>query len=91
LTTKTKQILAIEVTKEDIGDGRMLRRLVDGPSSEAGLKGVVADCAYDSESNFRMLADRGIDSLMRVRKEFFFKGWRLYASQVRCRETVGQC
>ncbi len=28
--TKTKQILAIEVTKEDVGDGRMLERLVDG-------------------------------------------------------------
>jgi hypothetical protein len=28
--TKTKQMFAIEVTKEDVGDGRMLERLVDG-------------------------------------------------------------
>jgi hypothetical protein len=28
--TKTKQILAIEVTKEDVGDGRMLGKLVKG-------------------------------------------------------------
>ena len=72
--TKTKQILAIEVTKEDVGDGRMLRRLVDGSANKAGLKGVVADGAYDSKSNFRMLADMGIDPLIRVRKNASFKG-----------------
>src|SRR3972149_7728745 len=57
--TKTKQILAIEVTREDVGDGRMLKRLVDGSASKAGLKGVVADGAYDSKSNFGMLAENG--------------------------------
>jgi hypothetical protein len=72
--TKTKQILAIEVTKEDVGDGRMLKRLVDGSSSKVALKGVVADGAYDSKSNFRMLSDRGIDPLIRVRKNASFKG-----------------
>ena len=49
--TKTKQILAVEVIKEDVSDGRMLRRLVDGSSTRAGLEGVLADCAYDSKSN----------------------------------------
>jgi hypothetical protein len=71
--TKTKQILAIEVTKEDVGDGRMLRRLVNGSTNKAGLKGVVADGAYDSKSNFRMLADLGIDPLIRVRRNASFK------------------
>ena len=52
----------------------MLRRLVDGSSSKAVLKGVVADGAYDSKSNFRMLADMGIDPLIRVRKNASFKG-----------------
>jgi hypothetical protein len=71
--TKTKQILAIEVTKEDVGDGRMLKRLVDGSASKAGLKGVVADGAYDSKSNFRLLSERGIDPLIRVRKNSSLK------------------
>ena len=71
---KTKQIFAIEVTKEDVGDGRMLKRLVDGSASKAALKGVVADGAYDSKSNFRMLSDRGIDALIRVRKNASLKG-----------------
>jgi len=72
--TKTKQILAVEVTKEDVGDGRMLKRLVDGSASKAALKGVVADGTYDSKSNFRMLSDRGIDALIRVRKNASLKG-----------------
>jgi hypothetical protein len=72
--TKTKQILSIEVTKEDVGDGRMLRYLVNGSSSRARLSGVIADGAYDSKSNFRMLADLGVDPLIRVRRNASFKG-----------------
>ena len=70
--TKTKQILAIEVTKEDVGDGRMLGRLVDGSQSRVPLKRVTADGAYDSKANFRMLAERAIDPLIRVRKNASF-------------------
>lgn len=36
--TKTKQILAIEVTKEDVGDGRMLGRLVDGSQKQGAFE-----------------------------------------------------
>ncbi len=72
--TKTKQILAIEVTREDVGDGRMLKRLVDGSSSRVALKCVVADGAYDSKNNFRLLSDLGIDPLIRVRKNASLKG-----------------
>jgi hypothetical protein len=72
--TKTKQILAIEVTKEDVGDGRMLGRLVDGSQSRVSLKRVIADGAYDSKANFRMLAKRAIDPLIRVRKNSSLKG-----------------
>jgi len=72
--TKTRQILAIEVTKEDVGDGRLLRRLVDGSQSKAGLERVIADGAYDSKSNFRMLADRAIEPLIRIRKNASLKG-----------------
>jgi hypothetical protein len=71
--TKTKQILAIEVTKEDVGDGRMLGRLVDGSQSRVSLKRVIADGAYDSKANFRMLAKRAIDPLIRVRKNSSLK------------------
>src|SRR3990170_1839993 len=46
--TKTKQILAIEVTREDVGDGRMLGRLVNSSQNKAVLGRVIADGAYDS-------------------------------------------
>src|SRR5450756_1748859 len=44
---KTKQILAIEVTREDVGDGRMLGRLVEGSARKANVKRVIGDGAYD--------------------------------------------
>ena len=72
--TRTKQILAIEVTREDVSDGRMLKRLVEDSAGKADLKRVVADGAYDSKSNFRLLADRGIEPLIKVRRNASFKG-----------------
>lgn len=72
--TRTKQILAIEVTREDVSDGRMFKRLVEDSAGKADLKRVVADGAYDSKSNFRLLADRGIEPLIKVRRNASFKG-----------------
>lgn len=72
--TKTKQILAIEVTREDVGDGRMLGRLVRSSANVADLKRVIGDGAYDSKNNFRMLSEMGVDPLIRVRKNASSKG-----------------
>jgi hypothetical protein len=72
--TKTKQILAIEVTREDVGDGRMFGRLLKDSAKIADLKRVIADGAYDSKNNFRMLSDMGVEALIRVRKNSSLKG-----------------
>lgn len=66
--TKTKQILAIEITKEDVGDGRMFGRLVKGSADVADVKRVIGDGAYDSRGNFLQASRMGIDALIRVRK-----------------------
>jgi len=87
--TKTKQILAIEVTKDDVGDGRMLGRLVDGSQSRVPLKRVIADVAYDSKANFRMLAKRAIDPLIRVRKNSSFKSGGCMARKFAVVEQLG--
>jgi len=71
--TKTKQILAIEVTKEDVGDGRMFGRLVRGSSGVANVKKVIGDGAYDSKVNFRLASELDIEPLIRVRKNASFK------------------
>jgi hypothetical protein len=71
--TKTKQILAIEVTKEDVGDGRMFGRLVRGSADVAKVKKVIGDGAYDSKGNFRLACDMDIEPLIRVRKNASLK------------------
>jgi hypothetical protein len=71
--TKTKQILAIEVTREDVGDGRMLGRLVKGSADVADVKKVIGDGAYDSKGNFMMVSDLDIEPLIRVRKNASLK------------------
>jgi len=71
--TKTKQILAIEVTKEDVGDSRMFGRLVRGSTGVANVVKVIGDGAYDSKVNFRLASDMDIEPLIRVRKNASFK------------------
>jgi len=72
--TKTKQILAIEVTKENVGDGKMLGRLVESSRRKGNVRRVLADGAYDSKNNFRMLASNNIEAVIRVRKNASLKG-----------------
>ena len=65
---KSKQIISMQVTKEDVPDGRMLRSLVEEASSKAEVTKVIGDGAYDSRENFRFLAERGIEPCIKVRK-----------------------
>jgi len=71
--TKTKQILALEVTREDVGDGRMFGRLVKGSTGITDVKRVIGDGAYDSKSNFQRASDMDIDPVIRVRKNASLK------------------
>jgi hypothetical protein len=71
--TKTKQIIAMEITKEEVSDRRMFKRLIDDSASKLDVKKVLGDGAYDSRENFRFLAERGIEPPIKVRKNFSFK------------------
>lgn len=66
--TKTRKILSMEVTKEDVPDGRMLKPLIEDTSSHAHIVKAIADGAYDSKDNFRTLDSRHIEPVIRVRK-----------------------
>ncbi len=68
VNTETKQIIAMEITKENVSDGRMLEPLMKDSVSKTGVKRVLGDGAYDSRKNFRFLADQGIDPVIKVRK-----------------------
>ena len=70
---KTKQIISMEVTREDVPDGRMLKPLVEEASSKAEVTKVIGDGAFDSKENFRFLAERGIEPCIKVRKNSSIK------------------
>lgn len=70
---KTGKMLSVEVTKEDVSDGRMLRPLVQAASSRARVKQMIGDGAYDSRRNFRYLHNRGIEPVIKVRKNASLK------------------
>ncbi len=65
---KTKKIVAMSVTKEDVHDGKMLKELVDNASKNYDIKKVLADGAYDSKDNFRYLDELKIIPAVKVRK-----------------------
>jgi DDE family transposase len=68
---KKKRILSLEVTSEEVHDGKMLKKLVDNASSFAAgdnhVKGVLADGMYDSNNNFRYLSSNHIKPGIKTR------------------------
>ncbi|MBV9178597.1 MAG: IS5 family transposase [Nitrososphaeraceae archaeon] len=58
---KKKRILSLEVTSEEVHDGKVLKKLVDSASENNNhVKGVLADGMYDSNKNFRYLSKNHI-------------------------------
>ena len=65
---KRKKILAFEVTDEKVGDGRMLQPLIEEASKKGKVAKVIGDGAYDSKRNFRYLTQKGIEPVIKVRR-----------------------
>jgi len=57
---KNKKIISLEVTSEEVHDGKMLKKLVDAASESNNVKGALADGMYDSNKNFRYLSKNHI-------------------------------
>ncbi len=66
--TKTKQILAIEVTDERTGDNKKFKPLVERASERASIKVALADSAYDSRDNFDFLETMGIEPGIKIKR-----------------------
>jgi len=64
---KKKRILSLEVTSEEVHDGRMLKNLVDNASENNKVKRVLADGMYDSNNNFRYLSKKRIKPGIKTR------------------------
>lgn len=65
---KRKRILSLEVTSEEVHDGRMLKKLIDNTSENNNLNGVLADGMYDSNNNFRYLSKYHIKPGIKTRR-----------------------
>ena len=69
---KTKEILALEVTEDEkVHDGsKMLKKLVNHVLDNRGrmIESVLADGAYDTNTNFQFLEQKGIIPGIKVRK-----------------------
>lgn len=64
---KRKRILSLEVTSEEVHDGKMLKKLIDNASESNNLKGILADGMYDSNNNFRYLSKHHIKPGIKTR------------------------
>ena len=65
---KKKRILSLEVTSEEVHDGRILKKLVDDASENNKVKRVLADGMYDSNNNFRYLSKNHIKPGIKTRR-----------------------
>lgn len=65
---RTGRMLSVQVTKEGVGDSRMLEPLVRGASSKARVREAICDGAYDSRRIFNFLSGRGIEPVIRIKR-----------------------
>jgi Transposase DDE domain len=71
---KTKKIVSMDVTKENVHDGKILKELVgDVVSKNNNIQKVLADGAYDSKDNFKYLDELKITPVIKVRKNSSIK------------------
>jgi hypothetical protein len=59
--------LSLEVTSEEVHDGKVLKELVDDASENNKVKRVLADGMYDSNKNFRYLSKNHIKPGIKTR------------------------
>jgi IS5 family transposase len=64
---KQKRIVSLEVTSEEVHDGKMLKKLIDNASENNNVKGALADGMYDSNNNFRYLSKNHIKAGIKTR------------------------
>lgn len=77
VSTESKEVVAFEVTTEEVGDNRMFKPLVDKSMEGRDVVRVLADGAYDSRDSFNHLKDKGVSPGIKIK--------RGYSMRARCR------
>jgi transposase len=65
---RKKKIVSMEVTSEEVHDGKVLKKLIDNASENNKVKRVLADGMYDSDNNFRYLSKNHIKPGIKTRR-----------------------
>ena len=67
---KKKRIISLEVTSEQVHDGKVLPILIDDITIMQNkiVDSIIADGAYDNNKNFQILSFKGINPAIKVRK-----------------------
>jgi hypothetical protein len=64
---KNNKVVSVEVTSEEVHDGKMLKKLVDNDSENNNVKDALGDGMYDSNKNFRYLSKNHIKPGIKTR------------------------
>jgi Transposase DDE domain len=67
---KNKRILSLQVTSEEVHDGKVLPKLIDEITIQNNkmIDTAIMDGSYDSNRNFQLLSFKGINPAIKVRK-----------------------
>ena len=76
---RKKKIVSMEVTSEEVHDGKVLKKLIDNASENNKVKRVLADGMYDSNKNFRYLSKYHIKPAIKTRRNSKVKSTNCYA------------
>jgi hypothetical protein len=82
---KKRKIISLDVTSEQVHDGKILTELVDDITIKQNkvVETVIADGSYDSNRNFQLLSFKGIRPAIKVRKNFIYRKKQITISETR--------
>jgi len=90
---KTKKLIALEITDERTGDGKMLKPLIKQAKKnvKGKIKATYGDGAYDSRDNFNFLDKQGIEPIIKTRRNASTRsrGSIIRAEKVREKKKIG--
>jgi hypothetical protein len=86
--TRSKQVLSMEVTEEDVHDTRVLKPLVKEALKAVHIEKALADGAYDSRVNFQFLSNNNIEPVIKVRKNSLPKAKGCYPRKYAVQEQL---
>ena len=91
VNTKTREIIELDSTKEEVHDNRRFRPLVRRALKRYKIKKVLADAAYDDHRNFNLLERNKIIPAIKLKKNSLpYKWWPIFDKKHRVRRRYVQ-